>query len=163
MTKKMTASTHSIGEKHTIKTNTLIMETIMFNSLKDKVKKELKRSTLTAVDGKRMDGEFITCQMQLLVSMDEYSEEVQAILKHDYFAMDKLNVDKNLSSYAFYIQVENILKSEISKLIDRIDVRRADVLVNLAKAYRLNIPQWLADGDYGVELGEDGWELFKVK
>ena len=47
-------------------------------------------------------------------------------------------------------------------MIDRIDVRCSNVLVNIAEAYKIAMPKWLTERNYGANLGEDGWELYKL-
>jgi len=138
------------------------MDSIYFDSLKDKVKKEVNRGNFIAVDGKRMNGEFIMCHFSLLIDLNGYGEEISAILRNDYFAMQRLKIDTSKIGWAFYQRVENILKEKICRMIDRIDVRCSNVLVNIAKAYKIAMPKWLTDGNYGANLGEDGWELYKI-
>jgi len=43
------------------------MDSIYFDSLKDKVKKEVRRGNFIAADGKRMNGEFVMCHFRLLL------------------------------------------------------------------------------------------------
>jgi hypothetical protein len=138
------------------------MDSINFDSLKEKVKKEIRRGSFIAADGKQMNGEFIMCHLKLLMELNGYGEEISAILRNDYFAMQRLNIDASKVGYSFSQRVEHILKEKICQMVDRIDVRCSNVLVNIAESYKIVMPKWLK-GRYCAELGEKGWELINCK